>query len=148
MPFLTYRYAHKNNLKILKEKWISELRNAATEFVEACEKLYSAHDSLCRNTSGGNTLPNDIHKDLLKRIDEAQAHVISADAKIKLLFKDGDDVYQELENSIHNVISSVNASSKMGDMLYIDVQKKNEAQKEYLAKVNALLGRYWDEISK
>jgi hypothetical protein len=148
VPFLTYHFAHKNNLKILKEKWISELRNAATELIEACEKLYSANDSLCSSTSGGNILPDNLRKDLDKRIAEAQAHVTSAKAKIKLLFKDGDDAYQELENSIQNVISSVNEPSTMGDILYIETKKKNIAQEEYLVKVNTLLGRYWDEISK
>ena len=134
VPFLTYRYAHKNNLKILKEKWISELRSASTDFIEACERLYYANDVLYGSTSGANVIPDDIRKMLQQRREEAQALVTSADAKIRLLFKEDDKSYIDMKSSIDNLIESVDKPSKSGELLHIDVSKKTKLRKSISIK--------------
>ncbi len=148
VPFLTYHFAHKNNLNILKERWICELRNAATELVEACEKLYSANDTLYSSISGSKIITEELRKELQKYRDEAQTHVTGANTKLRLLFKDGDESYLEMEKSIKNFLSSVDEFTKTGDMIHMKIERKNTAQQEYLLKINILLHQRWNEITK
>ncbi len=148
MPFLTHRYAHKNNLKILKEKWICELRNAITELIEACAKLYHVNATFYSSIIGGNILPDDLLKILQKHRDDAYAHVTSSNAKIQLLFKDGDKSYEELEDSIKNLISSADRPTGEENMQYMDSEKRDSAQREFLVKANRLLHQCWNDITK
>lgn len=135
VPFLTYRYAHKNNLKILKEKWITEVRNASAELVDACFRLYYANDSLYQSTSGLTVLPDAERRPLQKRRDDAYAEVAGAHAKMKLLFKDGDEDFKGVEPAILGLISKVDEPVTKGNLLYMDSSGRDQAQNEYLNRL-------------
>jgi hypothetical protein len=147
VPFLAYRYAHKNNLKMLKEKWITEVRNASAALVEACSRLYSANDSLYQSTSGPTILPDAERKSLQNRRDDAYAEVTGAHAKMRLLFKDGDGDFRGLESTISGLISKVDEPVTTGNLRHMDPNARLQAQGEYLKKVNNLLHRHWNEIT-
>ncbi len=148
VPFFTYWYNHKNNLKILKEKWICELRDTAIEYFNASENLYYANDNFYRRTSTPVTVMPDVQDELQRRREEAQGLVTATSAKIKLLFKKNDSSYVELSKKIDDVLRFVDNPTTEGNLKYIDIDKKNIAQNDYLEQVNQLLHRCWDEISK
>src|SRR5687768_6655044 len=78
VPFLTYKYAHKNNLKTLRERWIAEFRASTAGYVEACSALYYANDSRYQKLSVSN-VPSEADRSAhIKRSEEGQSKVTAA----------------------------------------------------------------------
>lgn len=148
VPYLTYRYSHENNLKVLKEKWISSLREAAASVIEVSDNLYQANDVLYQSTGSGNVLDEELRKALQKRKHEAQASFAGVEARVRLLFKNGDVDFEGLKSLMDGLAKAVDKPTKVGDILHIDTERKNEAQTEFLNGVNDILHRHWNEISK
>lgn len=148
VPFLTYRYAHKNNLKMLQEKWISELRGATSYYVEACSNLYYANDVRYQKLSHTNT-PTDADRTVyIKRCEEAQSKVTAALANIRLLFKNNDKHYKKLGPLLENLNKTVNTPAKNGAQFHMELKPWNDALDAYLIECNTILSDEWAKITK
>jgi hypothetical protein len=148
VPFLTYRYAHKNNLRTLQEKWISEFRGATSSYVEACSNLYYANDTRYQKLSSPNTPTDADRTALIKRCEEAQSKITAASAKIRLLFKNNDNDFKRLEPLLENLRQSVDKPVKSGDQFHMKPKPQDEAQEAYLKECHAILTTGWDKITK
>ena len=148
VPFLTYQYAHRNNLRVLKEKWLSEFRAASASYVGACSKLYYANDTRYQKCSHPNT-PSDAERtEYIKRCEEAQAEVTSARARIRLLFKEDDSDFSQLEPLIEKLKSSVDTPAQNGAQYHMKPKPWNDAQGEFLKAANKHLESQWSQITK
>lgn len=148
VPFLTYKYAHKNNIKTLREKWISEFRGATSAYVEACSSLYYANDSRYQKLSYPNTPSDADRTQYIRRCEEAQSKVEAAWAKIRLLFKHGDADFARLEPLLANFRKGVDQPANDSAQFHMEPKPWREAQDAFLKESNAVLGAEWAKILK
>lgn len=148
VPFLTYRYAHKNNIKILREKWISDFRGSSSTYVEACSNLYYANDTRYQKLSAPNTLSDAERTGYIKRCEEAQSKVTAARAKIRLLFKNGDSDFIRLEPLLEKLKESVDQPKKNGSQLHMEPSIWNSSQDALLTECNIILAAEWSKITE
>lgn len=147
VPFFTYRYAHKNNLKILKEKWLSNVRDATSNLVGSCNKLYYANSTRYERANNKDPLLASEMKLLLRRSEDAQAEVTAASVKLRLLFKEGSTVFNPIKDKISEIISSLDNPIHDEGLIRIDSAKWYRTQDEFLKSINILLQTEWESIS-
>lgn len=148
IPFLTYRYAHKNNLKTLAEKWISEFRTASASYVAACDELYYANDNRYQKLSPPNSPIEADRVAYIKRCEEAQSKVTGARAKIRLLFKEGDAAFNKIQPSMEELMKSSDEPVTSTSPWHMDTSRRNKAQHNFLEVCNVVLTEEWGKISK
>lgn len=148
VPFITYRYAHRNNLKTLRERWVSEFRTSTSSYVQACSDLYYANDMRYQKLSLPNTPADSERTSYIKRCDEAQSKVSAAWAKIRLLFKEGDKDFMRLEPLVKTLKDSVDKPAKIGDAFHMEPKLWNDSQDAFLKESNAILTAEWTKIAK
>jgi len=147
VPFLTYRYAHKNNLKILREKWISEFRSSTAAYLEACLNFYYANDVRCRKFVFGNELSESERAGHERRCEEGQSRVTAASSKIRLLFKKGDADFIRLEPLLEAFRKSIDELTQAESLCYMDPKPRNDAQDAFLKECNSILSVEWSKIA-
>ena len=90
-PYLTYKYVHKNNLKLLREKWIAQVREATVRLLRASEGVYRANLELYnRLQPAAPAMPPGERQNLDERLAVAQGDFYAARCELRLLFKNGD----------------------------------------------------------
>lgn len=148
VPFLTYRYAHKNNVKTLREKWLSELRAAVAAYIEATSNLFYANDIRYQKLSSTTQMSDMERSQYIRRSEEAQAKVSSAWTRIRLLFKDGDSEFQRLEPLLEDLRKSVDEPSRTVAGIGMDPGTWTSAQDAFLKESNLVLTSVWATITK
>ncbi|WP_026600336.1 hypothetical protein [Methylomonas sp. 11b] len=145
--FATYFLSHRNNLKVLGEKRVTEIRNASCDLIEACQKLYYANDTRYNqlHIPPVGTVTNEVRLEILKQCEHYQAHVVSSASKLRLLFKSDDKDYNNLELLIVKLIEGCDLKDFNNGM---NIQNRNSAENELLDFLRDLLDRYWNEISE
>lgn len=56
VPYLVARLAHKNNLRLMQERWLGSFRSEISELVANCEKRYHLAASLASESGAENQL--------------------------------------------------------------------------------------------
>ena len=148
VPFLTYRYTHKNNVKTLREKWMSELRSAVSAYIESTTNLYYANDTRYQKlTSMSHTVDSE-RGQYIKRSEEAQAKVTAAWTRIRLMFKDGDADFVRLEPLLEALRKSVDEPKKTDFGIVMDHKSWVSAQDLFLKESNSILASVWTKITE
>jgi len=152
--FSTYYLTHRNNFKVLREKWITEVRNASCELMAGCEKLFDKNTNryITENSrSRGQNISdseNQLYLNSLNSCADAKAQVNIPYYKTKLLFKNGDTTFNELDKKIKKLIESSETPKQHGNSSIMDRKTYELAQQDYNNTVNALLNKHWNEITK
>ena len=147
--FSTYYLTHMNNFKVLREKWISELRNASCDLIEAYEKLYYANSTRYEKTTPNITISNEERIMLIKACEDAQAHVTAATTKLQFLFKKDDVEYKAILDAIKPLHSSSDKPENIGNATFrMNSKNRIKPQSDYIETVNIILYKHWNEISK
>lgn len=146
VPFFTYVYSHINNLKVLKEKWLSHIRDVGIDLLEISERMYKLNDrqySMIRAQQDSEPLLSETKQSL----QEAQSQFTAKWNKMRLLFKEGDPEYDTLDKFIDDMKkASDEPVSLETNEPRMDRDKKIEADEEYLRALNDLLYRKWQDV--
>ena len=134
-------------MKVLKEKWLSNLRDTSSSLVGACDKLYYANDARYQGTANRVGVLDTERKALQRRSEEAQAEVTAECAKLRLLFKDGSKSYSRINGEVTTLVSSVDKPKNSGGSFYMDTSLWQSAQSSFLAVVNDVIQTEWQKLS-
>lgn len=145
--FATYYLTHMNNFKVLREKWIKELRDASCDIIEAYERLYYARDWQWELAASVNAT-DEAKNRAIRNSEDAQAHALAAWTKLRLLFKEGDKDYEAVKPKLDVLHNSADSAEMIEGRLRMNPATRKKAQDEYIKEINVLLHRHWNEISK
>lgn len=149
-PCLTYRYAHRNNLKLLKEGWVARVREAAVRLLRASEDLFHTNSDIYANSSVQSAVAQEQRKELDRRRTVAQCDFYAARCQMRLLFKKGHEKWPALEEAIKALQTGVDdpVAYGNGEHLHMESRPRLDAQNRFVEHINDLLHEYWNEVTE
>ena len=155
VPYLSFIYSHVSNLKTLKEKWITNVRDAAISILEASEKLFRENEqlyTLINNKPSGNDqiALNEERMEVARReIRNIQSEFFAHRSKLRLLFQEDDQDFSKIDKLVEKLKEAADKPGKGEDgVLNVLRKRKNPADENYVTEFNKYLHAQWDTVQK
>jgi hypothetical protein len=145
-PYLTYRYSHTNNLKVIREKWISELRDIAEKAVLISEQMYRSSDDLYAAIANKDLAAQNAAR--LER-NHYYSKYSALKSKCFLLFGTNDNRLATIDNSLNSLqVAAENYSTNASGTVTMNRQGKNSGNIAFTQSVNEIIQPEWEALEK
>lgn len=145
-PYLTYRYAHTNNLKVIREKWTSELRSVAEKAVLISEQIYRSSDDLYAAIANKDLAAQNAAR--LER-NHYYSKYSALRSRCSLLFGASDSRLATIENSLNSLqVAAEDHSTNASGIVTMNRQGKDSENIAFTKYVNEIIQPEWEELEK
>lgn len=155
VPYLSFIYSHVSNLKTLKEKWITNVRETAISILEASEKLFRENEQLYTLVSNNPTEAdkialNEERMEVARRaIRSIQSEFYAHRSKLRLLFQEGDKEFSRIDELVEALKHGADKPSRGDDdVLNVSRRMKNPSDEAYVTAINEFLHAEWDKVQR